>query len=215
MVGDAAGARLGFEGAIASQEARAEPVGSQKAFDGPDPRRHRPFYTVKVGPHTGGVAGIVMQRQGAVEDLLAPEFGVAGIRHPYLDRVGIFVAVVVGDSGRLGLGHQGKTAAVGDGRPEGIFEVGISNVFFIVGHGAAHPRRVPRPTLMCISTGAAFRGVPHLVLDALDVAAAEALDLAAQLEVAPDLGVVEDAEAVDTATGPAGHLDHRSGSRSR
>ena len=50
---------------------------------------------------------------------------------------------------------------------------------------------------------------PHLFLDALDVAAAEGLHLAAQLEVAPDLLVVEDAEAVDhgdLAAGPPDHL---------
>jgi len=44
-------------------------------------------------------------------------------------------------------------------------------------------------------------------LDAFDMAAAEALDLAAELEIAADRGVVEDAEAVDDGGGAAGHPD--------
>ena len=39
------------------------------------------------------------------------------------------------------------------------------------------------------------------------MAAAEALDLAAELEIAADRGVVEDAEAVDDGDGAAGHSD--------
>ena len=38
---------------------------------------------------------------------------------------------------------------------------------------------------------------------------AEALYFAAQFEIAADVGVVEDAEAIDYGDGAAGHGDHR------
>src|SRR5262245_38632274 len=48
----------------------------------------------------------------------------------------------------------------------------------------------------------------HLLLDALDVPASEALHFAAELEVAADPVVVEDPEAVDHRQGPARHRHH-------
>src|SRR5262245_52679405 len=48
----------------------------------------------------------------------------------------------------------------------------------------------------------------YLLLDALDVPAPEPLHLAAELEVAADLVVVEDPEAVDHCQGSPGHRDH-------
>jgi len=39
--------------------------------------------------------------------------------------------------------------------------------------------------------------LPYAVLDPFDMAPAQALDLAAQLEIAPDLRIIQDAEAVD------------------
>ena len=49
---------------------------------------------------------------------------------------------------------------------------------------------------------------PHLFLDPLDMAAAEGLHLAAQLEVAADGVVAEDAEAVDYRQRPARPSDN-------
>ena len=49
--------------------------------------------------------------------------------------------------------------------------------------------------------------VPDLVFDPFYVPAAQALDLAAEFEVALDLFVIEDAEAVDDRDGAAGHPD--------
>jgi hypothetical protein len=51
--------------------------------------------------------------------------------------------------------------------------------------------------------------VSHGVLDALDVAAAEAFHLAAEFEAAADGVIVKNAEAVDDSDGAAGHLDWR------
>jgi hypothetical protein len=44
---------------------------------------------------------------------------------------------------------------------------------------------------------------PHLAFDAVVMPAAEAFDFAVEFEVAADLGVVEDAEAVDDGGGAA------------
>ena len=46
--------------------------------------------------------------------------------------------------------------------------------------------------------------VPHTVLDALDVPPAEALDLTVEFEIASNLLVVEDSEAVDDGDGASG-----------
>jgi len=60
-----------------------------------------------------------------------------------------------------------------------------------------------------------FPPAAHLLLDALDVAATHALDLAAQLEVVLDAAVVQDAEAVHHGEAAPDGADHSLGSSSR
>src|SRR5262249_31356429 len=83
----------------------------------------------------------------------------------------------------------------------------------IAGSSGAACRRAgaPHPAIATIAStsrrrGANLRAVADLGLDALDVPTSEALHLAAELEKAPNLRVVEDTEAVDDRDRTARHL---------
>jgi hypothetical protein len=83
------------------------------------------------------------------------------------------------------------------------------------GRGPRSGTRARAASIHGQDTHAAFHGRAPMLLggfdllfDSVDVAAAEGFDFAAELEVAADLVVGEDAEAIDDRQRAAGPLDH-------